>query len=665
MFFNKKKLDSNTNSSKKYFIWQIIFASGVIIGIILGIYFFQGIFFSLIIPGVVLIITIINVFIGKHKNIGSYSANWVITELVRTFKSEKYLKTGTLIILLVNLFLFFKIYQNKTDPANYPFNAEYLNLEKSNINYLAEGIPPPNSDWSDAKIVDNEVLENVKKIVRIYSEENNKAENSTFIWEQGEENSSELSEYKGKDFRPEQQPKRFFLGDLTANLASYASHEINTFSFGNEQMLENILNRDDWYIFINENGDDCNIIEDDKVNVECCFNLVKKMDYEWFKTNYTIINKWFLDNTNEEGFTEYSNLYLKPPLALDFFGDVASKPEFLNLFPIFFRADIYGCGGSGEGYTLYLDFPKVNVQVLGIENTSNKNINIRNFKIFQQENSEFRVNSDEGYNKKLSEDLIPSKILKPGEKILIPLRLMIKFPGKEKFEDETLESEEVKNADKEKLFKDYINSKNPEDLITFSYKDYSSAFQVPVKTVLSWINNGSFPFSNNEYLYGPSIKIDKITINNWPYKIREQSPKFLIIARGSLTSGSCPYVYSYSPEKNSWVQIGRVLVGVNSLKKKKIDFIELKQFSGKLMIKENEAETSYIDSAYVKIIYKNGNHKILKPYSNKLKNNDNKYVTLNKNENVILKFNDKYDKNNIFKVILVVSGYYAPLSHQK
>lgn len=666
MVFNKKNLTSNTNSSKRYFVWQIIFASGVIVGIILGIYFFQGIFFSLIIPGVVLIITIINVFIGKYKNIGSYSANWVITELVRTFKSEKYLKTGTFIILVLNLFLFFKIYENKTDPANYPFNAEYLNLEKSNINYLAEGIPPPNSNWSDAKIVDNEVLENVKKIVRIYSEENDKAENSTFIWEQGEENNSELSEHNGKNFSPDKQPKRFFLGDLTANLASYASEEINTFHFDNEQILKNILNSDDWYIFIDENCyQDCNIIEDDKVNVECCFNLVKKMDYEWFKTNYTLINKWFLDNTKEQYFVEYRDLYLKPPVALDFFGDIANQPEFLNILPIFFRADMYGCGGSGLGYTLYLDFPKINVQVLGIENISNKSINIRNFKIFQQENLKFRFSSDEGYNKKLSEDLIPSKILKPGEKVLIPLRLMIEFPGKEKFEDEALESEDVKNADKEKLFKDYVNSKKPQDLITFSYRDNSSAFQMPAKTVLSWINNGSFPFSNNKYLYGPSIKIDKITINNWPYKIRELKPKFLVIAKGSLNSGSCPYVYSYSSKKNSWMQIGRVLVGVNSLKKKKFDIIELKQFSGKLMIKENEAETSYIDSAYVKIIYKNGNYKILKPDSNKLKNNDNNYVKLNKNENVILNFNDKYDKNDISKVKLVVSGYYAPLSHKK
>lgn len=662
MFFKKKNLDSNSNFSKNDFIWQITFASGIIIGVILGIYFFQGIFFSLIIPGIALIITIISVFIGRQKNVGSYNANWVIVELIRTFKSEKYLKIGTFIILFVNLFLFFKIYENKTDAANYPFKLKYLNLKKSNISYLAEDIPPPNSEWSDAKIVNNEVLENLKQIAKVYSVKN-EAATSPFIFEQGEMNKPE--QQKGGNISPDKQPERFFLGDLTAYMYSYSSEDVNTLSFDNEEILGKILNRDDWHILIDEGCGDCNIIENDKINVGCCFNLVKNMDYPWFKTNYMMINKWFLDNTKDPIYIKDRNQYLKQVPAIEFFSDIANKPEFLDLLPFYFRANRYGCYGTGEGYTLYLKLPQIYVQVLGIENISNKSINIRNFKIAQQETSEFRVNTDEGYNKKISKDLIPSKILTPGEKILIPLRLVIAAPERENFEDIYSEQEKVQKADREEILKNYVYSKNPNEFITFYYENYAST-QVPVKTVLSWLDNGPLTFSNKEYLYGQSIEIDKITINNWPYKIRKQPPssEFLSCAIGSLSEGSCPYVYSYFPEKNSWVNIGRVLVGINSLKKKRFDVIRLKQFNGKLMIKETEAERSYIDSAYVKIIYKNGNYKILKPDSDKLKNNDNNYVILNKDKNVILNFSDKYDKKDISKVVLLVSGYYLPLSLQ-
>jgi hypothetical protein len=123
--------------------------------------------------------------------------------------------------------------------------------------------------------------------------------------------------------------------------------------------------------------------------------------------------------------------------------------------------------------------------------------------------------------------------------------------------------------------------------------------------------------------------------------------------------GSCPYVYTYSARQKSWLSEGVILYGYNSKLKESTDEIPIKRFNGKVLIREQDPEASFIDLMYVRAISADGSERVIYPTEPKLKSADGNYLQLRQGDQLVLEFPipagfaaEKY--------FLAASGYYVP-----
>jgi hypothetical protein len=164
------------------------------------------------------------------------------------------------------------------------------------------------------------------------------------------------------------------------------------------------------------------------------------------------------------------------------------------------------------------------------------------------------------------------------------------------------------------------------------------------------------PQPEKEYIYGPSAKIESLEMDDVTYAFREFDPKQVVLYAG-LPMGSCPFVYTYEPETGGWRQEGQILYGKNSKYLEGAAEKLLTRFDGRVLLKEEEPEISFIDFLQVKLICPDGRERTLLPKNPKLRQRDGDYVILRRGEHLEVAFPGSAPQPGE-KAVLVARGYY-------
>lgn len=337
------------------------------------------------------------------------------------------------------------------------------------------------------------------------------------------------------------------------------------------------------------------------------------------------------------------------------------SPTDFSIIEIYYETSV--CGESFD-FVAQLYLPTLKVFIAVVENISVSPIQIDNFSVLESKNTFLRNNdaeSEKSNFNSLEYDWFPIKTLKPGERIVIPMKLIYSYDSYFKNIDDS------QNQRDTKLVAELREKIVDIDSIAFPIKRYDfvrhktirdNDFIINKSTFLRILDNGpATPNEKREFYWGASYDVERIKIDGVSYPFRKFNKKNLIIEDGTV-SGCCPFLYTYSGKDQKMKAEGTILYGRIGKANEAIEEKKISQFNGKILIVEKENEISYIDYVCIKIIDKNKNVKILYPNNRKLRFDDNKYLVMRKGDSILIDFmQNEFDDDCLY--FIVSKGYYT------
>ncbi|MBV9157239.1 MAG: hypothetical protein JO097_13330 [Acidobacteriaceae bacterium] len=253
-------------------------------------------------------------------------------------------------------------------------------------------------------------------------------------------------------------------------------------------------------------------------------------------------------------------------------------------------------------------------------------------------------------------NIFPAQLLAPHEKIAIPMRMVMAY-----------ESRDIG-------FLPGIGNKNQQ-----AAANLSDSIELPVQVLSkdNYVSQNRFltisggalsayarePYVDPEiskvYVVGPSIDAVSVEVGGVSMSLRQFDPHTLILKGGSAT-GSCPYIFTYCSRDRRWRSEGPILYGFKNKAKEAWDRKALKNFDGRLLIREVDPETSWIDALRVDLSCGGGRTVSLLPRSETLRATDHKYLTLRRGESTFVAFDGEVPP--VCQAVLNSYGYYVPSS---
>jgi hypothetical protein len=595
-------------------IWQLFFIIGLVACIVASAVAF-GPAWALGVTGVVaIIIRLLTGLIGPGEAF--------ISSLKRLLNVSLFLKPVTVVVWMVAIVLGIhaarQVYQLiSPPPPTPPFRVTYYRLERYAVDLFLDG--KIDKRWEarlEGKwfIVPNGVLKSVSYLHNTFAESFSGAQ---FVVSKGESNTEDIID---SDAGQQYQYRKVFSG-YDPNL--------------NVDFDPSVLPK--YFHLMEDPNRPWKIFDDPYTSI-------------LFRTYVDQSDLGFLANSTYKEFILYLAKNRLPP---DFgYIDIYARPEI--------QEGESGTCDQSELLTV-ADFvgriPALRVAV--IENVTDHAITLDRFTIRENQQTQLRTPNED----KASFDDVPSDhrdlftvhTLKVGERIVVPVQLLLTFDPKDNFSRERKTRVELK--DRPDLLSDLKKLKQ------LSFHSQQNSFKVGLDTIDRMLGQPMVRVPlNDEYVYGPSVRIDSVEVGGFSYPFREYDPsKTLTVTEGQAGEdiGSCPYLYSYSLESKSWIDEGVVLYGLGGKRKESVDKKQLSVFDGKLLIKEKDAEESYIDSVYVKAIGADGKETILRPTNPAFRFIDHQYLRLNQGEQVQIDF-DHGPALHARKYFVVVVGYYVP-----
>jgi hypothetical protein len=297
------------------------------------------------------------------------------------------------------------------------------------------------------------------------------------------------------------------------------------------------------------------------------------------------------------------------------------------------------------------------LKVAVVENITNSPIEIGEFSLKKNLNKQLVERQDNNdILAKMSirkESLFPLKILAPKEKILIPLELYFEY---NKWNKDFIKRISVKfnppNELREIKNMKYIHITEEKEM-----DNIPMIKKISLQTLREFLDKEITDVSvEKEFIYGTSISIEQIAIDGKIYPFRKFDEKAFILHSMS-EQGSCPYAYTYSPEIKQWLSEGHILYGKSSKRKEGWDSIKLKRFTGKVIIKENDPEVSFIDLLRIRVKNSDGKEQVLLPKQAVLRSEDQQYLTMKQGDQTEVEF-DGFQENAGSTFYLESKGYY-------
>ncbi|HEY0080075.1 MAG TPA: carboxypeptidase-like regulatory domain-containing protein [Pyrinomonadaceae bacterium] len=498
----------------------------------------------------------------------------------------------------------------KLPPGASPLRVSYFLLEGHAIDFLLRG--KMDKRWEEKLagqpyIVPNSVSQKIKELVRKFGEKFNYARFE--VRKEGKQIGS-LNEEASRNY-----DKPFFVGGMPWSPKDGGP----MIAFPDSKYI-NLLkdSRQPWRVFVAKGSDD--VVEG-------------------------VIFRKFANRHDLE--------YFDDPLA-DFYRHITKE----YMPPDFGYIDMYiptaVCGLGEPSTTIHFVGRYLSLRVAVVENVTNEPIKLTKFTIKENKSDQLRSREDDkaSLDKEVSErqDLFPPEMLKPGEKIVIPVEMVLR-------QDNDMQTEFQVSIPKDR--RNFIRELEKAGDIDFPIDEKASGIVINAKMIENILNRPNIAFTlNREYVYGPSISIESIEIDNVNYPFRQFDPKKIIIT-GEVEEGSCPYVYTYSPEDKEWLNEGVILYGFSERNKESRDVKLLRRFDGRVLIKEKDPEQSFIDLIFIRAASPDGGETILYPVNKRLRSIDKVYLTLGKGEQFEVEF--AIPKGLVaHKYILEAVGYYIP-----
>jgi hypothetical protein len=318
-------------------------------------------------------------------------------------------------------------------------------------------------------------------------------------------------------------------------------------------------------------------------------------------------------------------------------------------YPPHFAQLILWYGACG-GWRYELVHKQLYVRVLVLENVSPAPIEVTSISTHHNPDITLRETATDaavlGRQESSVDQPFPAKLLRPGEKILIPITLILRT------------DDESRNSFKQPIERrlDWVRQLNgaafkTEDGITF-----------PNEVLAQYASLNTDPHVDEEFVLGPSISIDSVNVSGDSYAVRRRNPTLLFV-KGGHEGASCPYLYTRSSDAESWKSEGTILAGVNNRSKKRMDSHSLERFDGSVEIYEREAEISHIDAMWVDDVDSTGRVIRLSPDDSRLTAVDDNELVLRRGQRVRVRFVAFQPRANHHYILHSV-GYYdfAPAS---
>jgi tetratricopeptide (TPR) repeat protein len=136
------------------------------------------------------------------------------------------------------------------------------------------------------------------------------------------------------------------------------------------------------------------------------------------------------------------------------------------------------------------------------------------------------------------------------------------------------------------------------------------------------------------------------------FALREQPSMIFIGAQ-------CPYVYTEDPLTGEWKFDTIILYKV--VDREAAQLRPLAQFNGRLLIREQEPEISYLNRLYVLAEMSDGSFQILEPDVEELKRADTDYIVLHQGEEILVSLQGYPLTGEVSQWWVMAVGYYTPL----
>jgi hypothetical protein len=221
--------------------------------------------------------------------------------------------------------------------------------------------------------------------------------------------------------------------------------------------------------------------------------------------------------------------------------------------------------------------------------------------------------------------LFPPEVLAPGEKLLIPLQLRSVYhesdlPAFRRSRQRPRGDVEADLLGIDAVYLPAYSASGPE------------LFAIDHSTFLAYVDKPSLRAAfTKDYIFGPSYQLASIEVDGANVPFRQYDPTNLVIQSGS-PMGSCPYIFTYSGTDHTWASEGTILFGFNRREREATDNLRMHRFDGRILIREVDAEVSFIDSVHVIEECADGSTHLLYPENRSLRKDDKDYLMLKRGE---------------------------------
>jgi hypothetical protein len=320
---------------------------------------------------------------------------------------------------------------------------------------------------------------------------------------------------------------------------------------------------------------------------------------------------------------------------------------------------------DGNPY-LSLDVPKLQLHVVVLENVTDKPVELGEFHFrlaapvagerlvrTRQENAKLFAGLDSK-----SEAWYSARVLRPGEKLAVPLELTLSFEdvGIDPTDPYEIQSE------KERLQRFHECAEALEadkDIQTIAL---GSLATIPKQKFIDGLQRKPPRIAKTpEFVYGPSIALDAIDVNGASYAIKPFNPASVSYFSGfNMQIGSCPFVYCRGAD-DKWLRQGSILRGRKSKALEGTGELTVRGFDGVLRVNEEEAEISFINELFIRARSVTGENVTIQPADERLVRKDSRYVVLKKGESIDINFAIP-SAVRTDEVQVSASGYFEPTS---
>jgi len=297
----------------------------------------------------------------------------------------------------------------------------------------------------------------------------------------------------------------------------------------------------------------------------------------------------------------------------------------------------------------------VRLRIALVENISDAPIKLGEVG-FKEDNTE-RIHSREAAKSQFEngdlrhEPLFPMEMLKPGEKVAIPIEMQL---AKNPETNDDL----VTAANRPDIY-DAIRTRGQLYFAASDASGPSGGITLPANVLVEMLGRSNQIVNlDRDYVLGPSVEIETLEADKVEFPFRQFDSSRIVIFDEDAT-GSCPYVYTNSGYSSTWHNEGVILRGNVGPRKEALEEKELDSFDGRILVKEKDPEDTFIDSVFVRAVYADGRQFVAYPRNPILHSTDGRRIRLRQGEEVLLSF-EIPDSEKVRKFIFGAVGYYVP-----